>query len=350
MTVDTAYFALMCVGLGFMLIQILVKNKNLVHLLFAVFCGSMAMVAAQELSSNTLGPFRYLFGLAACATCNGMWLLSKALFSGAASVSMRHVVFAVTISLLVVLNNALHMAFELAFLEPDTHYQLTQGLGEFINLMSSTVLALTCWEAAKDLPQKSKPEFGQRVLFMTSFGFGFILCTVFAKSFFNPEELTHVFPWLMSFAAIQMMVVTQAIMWWKQRTLVVSTEAPVENELPEIDPALIAGINTSVRENKGYLTHNLKIVDLAHELNVSEYKISRAIRHHFGSPNFNHFINSLRLSHATDLMNQNETKDWSILVISMESGFSSLATFNRVFKAQFGYAPNKHRKNLASTI
>ena len=87
------------------------------------------------------------------------------------------------------------------------------------------------------------------------------------------------------------------------------------------------------------------MIDLANELKVSEYKISRAIRHHFAAPNFNHFINSLRIEHAKNLLEQQESQNWTILVIALESGFSSLATFNRVFKAQLGYAPNEHRKS-----
>jgi AraC-like DNA-binding protein len=87
------------------------------------------------------------------------------------------------------------------------------------------------------------------------------------------------------------------------------------------------------------------MIDLTNELNVSEYKISRAIRHQFAAPNFNHFINSLRIEHAKNLLEQQESQHWTILVIALESGFSSLATFNRVFKAQLGYAPNEHRKS-----
>ena len=91
------------------------------------------------------------------------------------------------------------------------------------------------------------------------------------------------------------------------------------------------------------------MIDLANELNVSEYKISRAIRYHFEAPNFNHFINSLRIEHAKKLLEQQETQHWTILVIALESGFSSLATFNRVFKAQLGFAPKAFRESATLT-
>lgn len=356
MTVNTAYFALMYAGLGFMLLQLLVKQKKPEHLFFAIFCGSMAMVAAQQLSAETLGPYQYLFGLGACATCNAMWLISKALFSGKGAVALRHVLFALSIALLIVINNAINMAYEFSAFGVHTYQRLGDGLGEVTKLLSSTVLALTCWEAFKGITKQNHQDFWQRVIFIVSFCFGFILCTVVAKTFFAPEILPQIYPWLMSVSAIQMMAVTQIILWWKQTSsLWTKAEAEIniqatENEAIDLDQSVITGIHRLVDENKGYLTHNLKMIDLANKLNVSEYKISRAIRYHFAAPNFNHYINSLRINHAKCLLAQAETQDWPILVIALESGFSSLATFNRVFKAQLGYAPNQHRKNHASPV
>ncbi len=352
MTLNTAYFALLFIGLGFMLVQLLVKRKRLEHLFFAIFCGSMAMVAAQQLSAETLGPYQYLIGLGACATCNAMWLISKAMFSGEDSISKRHILFALLIAVLVIIKNSIHMAYGLSALSNHTYLLLGSALGEITNLLSSTVLALTCWEALNGILKQSKQAFWQRIIFVTSFCFGVILCTVVAKAFFTPERLPQVFPWLMVVSALQIMLTVQVIMLWKlNRPIDTKTERendiqPNENEVSDIDQSLISGINSLLHEHKRYLTHNLKMIDLANELNVSEYKISRAIRHHFDAPNFNHFINNLRIQHAKSLLENRESQHWTILVIAMESGFSSLATFNRVFKSLLGYSPNEHRKSV----
>jgi AraC-like DNA-binding protein len=357
MTLTTAYFALLFVGLGLMLVQLLVKQKRLEHLFFAILCGSMAMVAAQQLSAETLGPYQYLIGLGTCATCNATWLVSKAMFSGENSIAKKHVIFALVISVLIIINNSLHMANELLVLTSDTFILLNNALGEITNLFSSTVLALTCWEALKGISNKTKQEFWQRILFISSFCIGVLLCTVVAKAVVAPDMLSQVFPWLLVVSALQILLTTQAVLWWKQSTinsdsteLANNTESEksiqgLESEEYDIEPSLIAGINSLLKEDKRYLTQNLKMIDLANELNVSEYKISRAIRHHFAAPNFNYFINSLRIEYAKNLLEQSESQHWSILVIALESGFSSLATFNRVFKAQLGYAPNEHRKS-----
>ena len=352
MTLRNAYFALLFVSLALMLVQLLVKQKRLEHLFFAIFSGSMAMVAAQQLSAATLGPYQYLIALGACATCNGMWLTSKAMFSGENSITKKHIVFALVIAGLVIINNSVHMAYEFSALAKNTYTLLDNALGELTNLLSSTVLALTCWEALKGTLDKTKHDFWPRILFLAAFCTGVMLCTVVAKALFAPEQLAQVRPWLVVISALQIMLVTQIILWWQQYMPLVKVIAPaanikcLRNDGSDIDPSLIAGINSLLIENKTYLTHNLKMIDLANELKVSEYKISRAIRHHFAAPNFNNFINSLRVEHAKNLLEQPESQQWTILVIALESGFSSLATFNRVFKTQLGYAPNEHRKSV----
>jgi len=350
-SLSTAYLALLFVSLGITLTQLLVKQKRLEHLFFAIFCGSMAMVAAQQLSAETLGPYRYIIGFGTCATCNALWLLSKAMFSGEDSINKNHIIFALIIAALIIIHNSIQMVYELTALEQSTYMVLGNSLREIINLLSSTALALTCWEALNGILKQNKQEFWQRIMFIASFCIGFILCTVVAKAFFTPEEQLLVTPWLIVVSALQVMLVTQVILWWKQYRPIdkKAKSAPsiqgVENKATDIEQSLIIGINSLLNEDKRYLAPNLKMIDLANELNVSEYKISRAIRHHFSAPNFNYFINSLRIEHAKNLLEQPDSQHWPILVIAMESGFSSLATFNRVFKAQLGYAPNKHRKS-----
>ncbi len=350
MALTTAYFLLLSSGLLLMLLQALVKKKKLEHLFFAIFCGSMAFVAAQQLGAETLGPYQYLMGIGACATCNAMWLTAKSLFSGEDSISKRHILFAVVIAALIVIDNSIRMANELSVLSSSTYSIFGNSLSEIINLLSSTVLLLICWEALKGINNKPKDEFWQRALFLGSALVGIVLCTVVAKAFVPSEKLPVIFPWLVVVSALQVMLVTQGILWWRLFKKTDKAVKPVVDwnggELQNIEPSLISGINTLLNKEKRYLTQNLKMIDLANELKVSEYKISRAIRYHFDAPNFNHYINRLRIEHAKKLLEQSESQHWSILSIALESGFSSLATFNRVFKKQLGYTPNEHRKSV----
>ena len=100
-------------------------------------------------------------------------------------------------------------------------------------------------------------------------------------------------------------------------------------------------------KDKLYLQAELKMIDIANHLQVSEYRVSRAIRSHSTASNFNHFVNGYRLLHAKQLLTASDSQNWTILVISLESGFASLAPFNRAFKAQEGCTPNQYRNKQA---
>lgn len=352
MTTSIAYLILLTISVGLMLAQLGVKQKSLAHIFYAIFCGSMAMVAAQQLSAESLGPYHYLIGLGTCATCNATWLISRALFSGEKAISARHIAFALLISLLIILNQSVQMAFELSALNTSVHAMLKDALTEIIILLSSTVLALTFWEALKGIRKQSVAHRWQRSIFLFSFCMGVFLCVVIAKAVIDPSDLASVYPWFVVFSALQIMLVIQAILYWQKFThnnensQSTSPKIVLENETIDIDPKLIVGINRLLIDDKKYLTHRLKMVDIANELGVSEYKISQTIRYHFSSPNFNHFINSFRIKHAKQLFAHASTNHWTVLVIALESGFSSVASFNRAFKAELGCAPTEYRRDL----
>ncbi len=60
---------------------------------------------------------------------------------------------------------------------------------------------------------------------------------------------------------------------------------------------------------------------------------------------FNTYVNHYRLSHACYLMENNRT---SIVQCALDSGYTSLRSFNRNFKQHFGITPAQYRKNLTT--
>lgn len=352
MTTSTAYLILLTISLGLMLAQLSVKQKSMAHIFYAIFCGSMAMVAAQQLSAQSLGPYHYIIGLGTCATCNAMWLISRALFSGEQAVSGRHIAFALLNSLLTILNQAVQMAFEFSALSTNVHAILKSALSEMTILLSSTVLALTFWEALRGIRSQSVAHRWQRFIFLFSFCLGVFLCTVVARALVEPTHLASVYPWFVVFSALQIMLVVQAIMYWQkftQNTENGQSTPPklvLETDTIDIEPELVAGINALLIGDKKYLTPHLKMIDIANDLGVSEYKVSQTIRYHFSAPNFNQFINSFRIKHAQQLFTHASTHHWTVLVIALESGFSSVTSFNRAFKAELGCAPTEYRRAL----
>lgn len=353
MELQSVYTVLFIVSFSMMIGQLAVRNKKTVHLLFAIFCGSMTMVAARQLGSESLGIYQYIIGLGTCATCNGIWLVSRALFREKSAIALRHILVAVVIAILVMISQGILMANAIS---PDASEGLMSfrgSLGEITNLLSSSILTLTFWEAARGLPRSTGSDRWQRLLFMFSFGGAVFACSVVATGFFDEAQLNKVFPWFVVFSALQILITTQVIMLWRNRNSAPSTledqptfEADYQSNAQDIP--LIAGIENALYQDKVFLQANLKMVDLAQLLEVPEYRISRVFRHHFKARNFNQFINMLRIEHAKTLIESPANQHWTVLVIGLESGFASVGPFNRAFKTICGCTPNEYRQTFAS--
>lgn len=85
---------------------------------------------------------------------------------------------------------------------------------------------------------------------------------------------------------------------------------------------------------------NFNISSLCTTLNVSTSYISRAIRYK-EYPNFNSYINKLRIDYVVDLLNTTDLEKVTLLYIYTEAGYKSQSTFNRVFKEIKGVTPSE---------
>ena len=82
------------------------------------------------------------------------------------------------------------------------------------------------------------------------------------------------------------------------------------------------------------------LAGMAEELGYDYSYLSRYFKKAVGI-SFNEYVNHYRLSQACYLL---DNSDRPILQCAMESGFSSIRSFNRNFKEQFGIAPVQYRK------
>lgn len=78
---------------------------------------------------------------------------------------------------------------------------------------------------------------------------------------------------------------------------------------------------------------------MATALGFSPYALSRAFSSVLHT-NFNGYLNGIRLSYARERL---ENSDRPITEIALDSGFSSLRTFNRVFREQLSMSPREYR-------
>jgi AraC-like DNA-binding protein len=352
MTDSLAYSLLFTVSFVFLVQQALHKNKQIMHFLFAIFCFSLCMMCIQKLSAASLGPYQYIVGFATCATCNVMWLLSRALFRKKDAVRRRHVGVALLIALLIVLNQTWHLVSELGMhnlLLDSTMAQLKIGLNESTTLLSSCILILSFWEGLRGFTSKSKMQKQQSLIFASAFFVAVFNSAVLFKMVLSEQHYHQAQPWIIASSALLILFAIQLIFVLQKRESLVVSEIVIQNsqhELP-IEKTLIEGITHLIKNEKIFLQENIKMVDFATRLNVSEYKISQAIRLHFSASNFNRFLNYYRVEHAKFLLASQSSKSWPILVIGLESGFASAVSFNRVFKANTGQLPKQYRDTFS---
>lgn len=90
-------------------------------------------------------------------------------------------------------------------------------------------------------------------------------------------------------------------------------------------------------------TEDITLKDLAKKLGYHEKYLSSAL-HSLTKMNFREFLASYRINHAKRLLKSKEGKDLRIIDVALKSGFSSINTFNRVFKENTGKTPLQYKK------
>lgn len=89
---------------------------------------------------------------------------------------------------------------------------------------------------------------------------------------------------------------------------------------------------------------NIGLSDLAEQMYVSVSTLSRLFKKGTGMQ-FTDYVNQVRMQSAVwDLVRT----DKNIVKIAMDSGYSNLSTFNRVFKEMYGVSPSEYRQSEAA--
>ncbi len=110
-------------------------------------------------------------------------------------------------------------------------------------------------------------------------------------------------------------------------------------ELTPEELAVAERIKELMTLDKLYQEPTFSRADLARELNVSENVVSRVINGAF-SKSFRQLLNEHRVAEATQLL---RSADMQVTQIAFDVGFTSLASFNRVFKEVTAQSPTEFR-------
>jgi AraC-like DNA-binding protein len=359
----------MCLALLWLLLALAQPRKPILLVVWAVFCASLALMLAKQLAGASLAPWHYLLGLGACATCNGFWLVARALFRAERPFGAVHLFYAGSIGLLIVISQLLGLLGSgLGWIDAAWRQPLAAALNQLLDLLSSTALVLAFWEGVRAWSAHTGAERRMRVVFLAAYG-GCVaissLVPALAAAGSVGAELT---PFASAAAALCILLVAQGLVRWRLRNPLGASLAPAHDGPASTDASPAAPAPRAARQRRArprpasatrigrwryawnstcasgtpYLDAEFKLAQLARALDVGEYRVSRAI-HVLGHRNIAHYINAYRIRHACRLLDDRACDDWSTLVIGLESGFGSLGAFHRAFKTQVGCTPGDYR-------
>lgn len=127
-----------------------------------------------------------------------------------------------------------------------------------------------------------------------------------------------------------------------------STPAPHRPVVDAPDSGLVARLNELVEVERVHLNPDLTFEQFVAAMGASERVVRRLINQQMGYDHFRTFLNAHRVAEAKRrLMNADHDGD-KLIAIALDSGFASLASFNRVYRDREGHAPGTVRTVLRS--
>jgi len=108
------------------------------------------------------------------------------------------------------------------------------------------------------------------------------------------------------------------------------------------EEAVFRDVDRFICSNQRFLDPHLSMEKIAEELSVGTSSLSRLVNQYAGK-NFSDYINSLRVTEAKKLLEQDEFSAYTIVSIGLECGFNSKSTFYTAFKKFTGLTPTQYR-------
>ena len=115
--------------------------------------------------------------------------------------------------------------------------------------------------------------------------------------------------------------------------------------LSTADMELATDLERLMQTERLYRTQNLRISSLALALRVPEHRLRQLLNHSLGFRNFNAYISQWRLAEAKEALADPQQVAVPISTIAIDSGFQSLAPFNRAFRGDTGMTPTEFKAN-----
>ncbi len=141
--------------------------------------------------------------------------------------------------------------------------------------------------------------------------------------------------------------IVQAVPSLERFALEGASGSPPRQERYNVSTAMmrdyIDSLNALVEEQCPHLDADLTLGKLAQQLGVTDKVLSFVLNEGL-STSYTDYINILRVEEATRQLRDERLSHLSVLGVGYNAGFSSKATFNRVFKKSTGMTPSQYRQ------
>lgn len=109
------------------------------------------------------------------------------------------------------------------------------------------------------------------------------------------------------------------------------------------DARLAERLRNLIEVERVHLDPDLSFATFVRKMGAAERVVRQLVNHKLGHDHFRSFINAYRVEEACRLLSDSSRAGDKLIAIAMDSGFASLASFNRVFRAARGCTPGAYR-------
>lgn len=113
------------------------------------------------------------------------------------------------------------------------------------------------------------------------------------------------------------------------------------------DDALRRRLSVLIGQERVYLDPELSFAGFVEKMGAPERTVRRLVNQELGFDHFRGFLNHYRLAEARRRLADPGCAGDKLIAVALDSGFASLASFNRVFRAAQGCTPSQYRDAAA---
>lgn len=164
----------------------------------------------------------------------------------------------------------------------------------------------------------------------------------------------------LAFAMTQNVMILAFALWLTGRLLRVrpgvltfstaSDHAPIIGIQMDADTArqseLHRRLTDLIETRRIYLDPDLTFATFVDRMGAPERNVRKLVNHELGHDHFRTFLNHYRVAEARRLLGDRGRASDKLITIGLDSGFASLASFNRVFRATEGCSPGEYRATV----